>query len=42
MKEEVTTAAALDLRTGLLQVADGPKLLPCPSYALRETAERIA
>lgn len=27
MKEEVSTAAPLDLRAGLLQAADGPKLL---------------
>jgi len=29
-KDEVSTAAALGLRTGLLQAAGGPKLL-CPS-----------
>lgn len=42
MKEEVTTATALDLRTGLLQVANSPKLLLCPSYALSEAAGGIA
>lgn len=44
MKEEVSTAVALDISTRLLQTADGPELL-CPAHALSEVAgnaERLA